>query len=68
MSANTHLIFRKDADVNEIKFLLNENPNDQFIHIWREFESDIQPYKWRVWPHSVSKEWMDSIEQEIKYE
>ena len=61
-------IFRKDADANEIKFLLNELPNDQFVHIWREFESDVQPHKWRVWPHSISKEWMDPIEQEIKYE
>jgi len=52
----------------EIKKLISELPNDQFVHIWREFESIIQPDKWRVWPHSLSKGWMEMIEQKINYE
>jgi len=47
---------------------MSELPNDQFIHIWREFESITQPDKWRVWPHSLSKGWMEMIEQKISYE
>jgi hypothetical protein len=61
-------IFRKDADQNEIRNLINMDPNDQFIHIWREFDSIEKPHAWRVWPHSESKEWLDRIEQIISYE
>ena len=61
-------IYRQDANKEEIKKLISELPNDQFIHIWREFESIIQPDKWRVWPYSSSKGWMEVIEQKINYE
>lgn len=59
---------RKDADKNEILNLLNQNKEDNFIHIWREFEHSEKPYSWRIWPHSESKGWTERIEQVISYE
>ena len=44
------------------------NPDDQFIQIWREYESINRPVSWRVWPHSASKGWMERIEDKISYE
>lgn len=61
-------VHRQDVTGDEIKALINSNPNDQFVHIWREFESSIQPVKSRVWPHSISKGWLDPIDKEIGYE
>jgi len=54
-------IFRKDADENEVKQLLN-NKSDGYIKLWREFHTDTQPVKWVVWPYSQSKEWCDKLE------
>ena len=61
-------MYRKDADKNEISILLNQNKEDQFLHIWREFDHVEKPASWRVWPHSESKGWMEKIEQVISYE
>ena len=61
-------IFRQDMEGNELKTLINSDPNDKFIHIWREYNDNKQPTSWRVWPYSESKEWCDRIEQNIKYE
>jgi len=61
-------LYRKDADKNEISVLFNQNKEDQFLHIWREFDHVEKPASWRVWPHSESKGWMEKIEQVISYE
>lgn len=61
-------IHRRDADATEIQASLIADPSDQFIQIWREYEDTVQPYGWRIWPHSASKGWMDKIEEVIKYE
>jgi len=61
-------IYRQDVDPNEFKSLMSLDPNDQFIHIWREYTDNKQPTSWRVWPHSVSNGWCERIEQNIKYE
>lgn len=61
-------IYRQDAEGNEIYNALHATPSDNFAHIWREFESPTQPVKWRVWPHSISKGWLNPIEKEIGYE
>jgi len=61
-------IYRQDMTGQELLALINSDPNDQFAHIWREFESVNPPYKWRVWPHTVSKGWLDPIENTIGYE
>lgn len=61
-------IFRQDLTEQEIEALFNQDPNDQFLHIWRDYESNEKPKSWRVWPHSKSKGWCDKIEQDIRYE
>jgi hypothetical protein len=61
-------VYRQDMDINEFTNLMNTDPNDHFIHIWREYTDNKQPTSWRVWPHSTSKGWMERIEQNIKYE
>ena len=68
LDANGNDIHRQDVDINEFNSLMNTDPNDQFIHIWREYTDNKQPTSWRVWPHSASKGWMDRIEKNIPYE
>ena len=60
-------LFRQDCNASEIQALLNENPSDQFLHIWREYNDNQQPHSWRVWPYSESKGWCERIEQNINY-
>jgi Glycosyltransferase (GlcNAc) len=61
-------LYRKDADVSEIHTVMNSDANDKFIHIWREFDTDVKPAKWTIWPHSKSKEWNTKvIENTINY-
>jgi len=61
-------LYRQDITGEELMGLMNSNTEDQFIQIWREYESINQPISWRVWPHSTSKGWMDRIEDKISYE
>ena len=35
---------------------------DDFIKIWRTFNTEKKPTKWIVWPHSESKGWLNKIE------
>ena len=68
LDENSQDLYRQDISGDEIKALMNANPEDRFIQIWKEYESDKQPVSWRVWPHSASKGWMDRIEEKISYE
>jgi hypothetical protein len=68
LDENGNDVYRQDCDENELKSLFDSDPNDQFIHIWREYEDNKQPHSWRVWPHSLSKNWCEKIDQPIKYE
>lgn len=52
-------IYRKDADKNEIKNLMNDP--DKYCKIWREFNCEQKPKYWVVWPHSESRGWCDRI-------
>jgi hypothetical protein len=61
-------LHRQDLSGGELNSLISMNPEDKFIQIWREYESDRQPVYWRVWPHSASKGWMERIEEKISYE
>lgn len=61
-------LYRLDCSEQEFNSLMNSDPNDQFIHIWREYEDNKKPHSWRVWPYSKSKEWCERIEQVIQYE
>jgi len=52
-------IFRKDADKEEIKRMMNDP--DKYCKIWREFNAESFPKRWVVWPFSSSKGWCDQI-------
>lgn len=67
MDENWNDIYRQDVDNLEYRTLINEDPNDNFIHIRREFFSDKWPVHWRVWPYSLKKGWIDKIEGDIPY-
>lgn len=59
---------RLDANEEEVTRLLNEDPKDDFIRLWRQFETSELPAKWLIWPHSKSKDWMPIIEGNIPIE
>lgn len=52
-------IYRKDADKNEIKKIM-EDP-DGYGKVWREFETKEKPSYWVVWPFSASKGWCERL-------
>jgi hypothetical protein len=54
---------RKDILSDEINNMLNDS--DEFIKIWRTFDTIKKPAKWIVWPHSLSKGWLDKIENKL---
>jgi hypothetical protein len=68
LDENGNDLYRQDAVPSEIQSLINSDPNDQFIHIWREYNDIKFPSSWRVWPYSQSKGWCERIENPIKYE
>jgi len=68
LNENGEDVYRRDCDKAEINSMLSADPNNKFIHIWRDFEAVERPISWRVWPHSESKGWMERIEQKIQYE
>lgn len=61
-------LYREDLNEDQIKSLFLVNKDDQFIHIWKQYEALKNPHSWRVWPHSKSKGWVDKIDQVISYE
>ena len=52
-------LYRQDADTNEV--LRMKNDPDNYCKVWREFQTDVKPSSWLVWPHSISKGWSDPI-------
>ena len=64
---NGEELVRLDADENELNQFLNSDPNDDFVRMWREFNTSVVPKKWLVWPHSKEKGWMSIIEGEIPH-
>ena len=53
-------IYREDALPDEINRMKNDT--DNYCKLWRQFNTDVPPYKWIVWPHSKSQGWMDRLE------
>jgi len=54
-------LYRKDADAQEIKGLINHaKNNDNWINLWREYTGPV-PASWVVWPYSKSKEWCNRL-------
>jgi glycosyltransferase involved in cell wall biosynthesis len=58
-NSNNETIFRKDADINEIRMLMNDP--DGYCKVWREFHANDKPTYWVVWPHSLTKGWCERI-------
>lgn len=56
-------LYRKDADTDEIKRLLEIE--GEWLKIWRSYAGPV-PDKWLVQPHSVSKGWCDRIEGNLR--
>ena len=48
-------------DVNEDQIKVYQSSTETCYKIWREFQTDIQPTYWVIWPHSKSKGWCDRI-------
>ncbi len=53
-------IFRQDAEPQEISAFWTDI--DGYCKIWRKFNYPGKPYKWVVWPHSISKGWCTKLE------
>ena len=60
-------LVRLDAAQPEVANILRSEPTNQFAIIWREFDTSIRPAKWTVWPHSISKGWMDRIQGDVPH-
>ena len=58
-------VFRKDADRQEIDNMMNDP--DGYCKIWREFNVDVPPATWIVWPFSKSKGWCKPITGELNH-
>lgn len=54
-------LHRQDLNKEDITILKN-NIDDGYYKIWRTFNVTEKPYKWIVWPHSVSKDWCNRLE------
>ena len=52
-------------DINEEGVRVYLEKKDEFLNIWRTFNTEKKPYKWIFWPHSKSKGWMDKIENKL---
>ena len=57
--SNDETLYRKDADVPEIKRIMNDP--DGYGKVWREFQTEKKPSYWVVWPYSTSKGWCDRL-------
>jgi len=62
---NDKEMVRLDADEKEVKSLLNGDPKDDFVRLWRTFETSELPRFWLIWPHSKSKGWLEIIKGEV---
>jgi hypothetical protein len=62
---NDETLFRKDADKAEINRMMNDP--DKYCKIWREFQTDVLPKYWVVWPHSESKGWCDRLTGQLNH-
>lgn len=52
-------------DINEEGVRVYLEKKDEFLNIWRTFNTEKKPYKWVFWPHSKSKGWMYKIENKL---
>lgn len=52
-------MYRQDATNEEIQRMKTDT--DGYCKIWREFQTEIKPNSWLVWPHSQSRGWSEPI-------
>ena len=57
---NGNELIRLDANEPEIKQMKNDP--DGYCKLWRSFNTAVRPYKWIVWPHSMSEGWVNRME------
>jgi len=57
---NGNELVRLDANEPEIKQMKNDP--DGYCKLWRSFNTAVRPYKWIVWPHSMSEGWVNRME------
>lgn len=60
---NGDTLFRSDASEEEIRSLYNDP--DNYIKLWRKFQTTKIPSYWVVWPYSKSKGWCNRIEGKL---
>jgi len=60
---NNQQLHREDIISLDVMNLLETT--DDFIKIWRTFNTEKKPNKWIVWPHSESKGWLEKIEGKL---
>lgn len=60
------VIHRVDMDSTELNALMNANPDDEFIQVWREFYGP-NPHKVVIWPNSKSAGYIDRFEKVYEY-
>ena len=63
---NDETIYRKDSDKNEIAGYFRDP--DKYCKVWREFQTDVLPKYWVVWPHSESKGWCERITGQLNHQ
>ena len=56
-------LYRKDSTEDDIKRYF-EDP-DKYCKIFLEFQTEVKPDYWVVWPHSKSKGWCDRLTGKI---
>lgn len=57
-------LHRQDLNAAEVRDALR-TPQNEFIKIWRTFNTEKKPAKWIVWPHSETKGWLNKIENKL---
>jgi hypothetical protein len=62
---NDETLFRKDSDKNEIAGYFRDP--DKYCKVWREFQTDVMPSYWVVWPHSESKGWCERLTGQLTH-
>ncbi len=59
LDAHGDEIFRKDADPDEIASLLAGDMG--WVELTREFQSEVEPVSWVVWPHGKNAGWLEKL-------
>lgn len=53
-------IHRQDINNDELKRIQSDF-GDGYYKVWREFQTEVKPTYWVIWPYSTSKGWCDKL-------